>query len=203
MKNNINKFLKLFNELQENIKALANIYYEDLQRNDKAESLYTEKTPLTRTMLRRLVAIAKEDLLPDAFFIGNATAYRMLTTMSKEQQEKALHEKIEIVSEDGSHWKKKFEDLAPRQMNMVYDQRANTFRSEEGQKEWIKANPINKISNAGTLIIEEPKDIKPKKTTKASLIKQLKAMNIQPEDLLKLADVSKLMEAVQLSLKVN
>ena len=162
MKNNISKFSKLLGNVQDRIKELAALYYEDLQRDSKAEALYTEKTPLTRTMLRRLVAIAKEDLLPDAFFIGNATAYRMLTTMSKEQQEKALHDKVEVIAEskDGSHWKKKFEDLSPRQMNMVYDQRAKTFRSEEGQREWLKANPVVKISDGkGKLkeVVAEPK----------------------------------------------
>ena len=98
MKNNISKFSELLGNIQARIKELANLYYEDLQRDSKAEALYTEKTPLTRTMLRRLVSIAKGDLLPDAFFIGNATAYRMLTTMSKEQQEKALYGKVEVVS---------------------------------------------------------------------------------------------------------
>ena len=85
--------------------------------------------------------------------------------MSKEQQEKALHDKVEIVAEDGSHWKKKFEDLSPRQMNMVYDQRAKTFRSEEGQREWLRANPAVKISDGkGTLkeVVAEPKRKKQK-----------------------------------------
>ena len=205
MKNNISKFSKLLGNVQDRIKELAALYYEDLQRDSKAEALYTEKTPLTRTMLRRLVAIAKEDLLPDAFFIGNATAYRMLTTMSKEQQEKALHDKVEVIAEDGSHWKKKFEDLSPRQMNMVYDQRAKTFRSEEGQREWLKANPVVKISDGkGKLkeVVAEPKK-KEAKVSKTKLINDLKREGITPKDLAKLADAATLMEAAQLALKVN
>ena len=205
MKNNISKFSKLLGNVQDRIKELAALYYEDLQRDSKAEALYTEKTPLTRTMLRRLVAIAKEDLLPDAFFIGNATAYRMLTTMSKEQQEKALHDKVEVIAEDGSHWKKKFEDLSPRQMNMVYDQRAKTFRSEEGQREWLKANPVVKISDGkGKLkeVVAEPKK-KETKVSKTKLINDLKREGITPKDLAKLADAATLMEAAQLALKVN
>ena len=205
MKNNIKEFLELFTHIQESVKEMSDLYYEDLQRNNKAESSYIEKTPLTRTMLRRLVAIAKEDLLPDAFFIGNATAYRMLTTMSKEQQEKALHDKVEVIAEDGSHWKKKFEDLSPRQMNMVYDQRAKTFRGEEGQREWLKANPVVKISNGkGTLkeVTVEPVK-KEKKVSKTKLINDLKKEGITPKDLSKLADAATLMEAAQLALKVN
>jgi hypothetical protein len=201
MKNNIKEFLELFTHIQEAVKEMSDLYYEDLQRNSKAESIYTEKTPLTRTMLRRLVAIAKEDLLPDAFFIGNATAYRMLTTMSKEQQEKALHDKVEIVAEDGSHWKKKFEDLSPRQMNMVYDQRAKTFRSEEGQREWLRANPAVKISDGkGTLkeVVAEPKK-KEAKVSKTKLINDLKKEGITPKDLAKLADAATLIRSSTVS----
>ena len=205
MKNNIKEFLELFTHIQESVKEMSDLYYEDLQRNDKAESIYIEKTPLTRTMLRRLVAIAKGDLLPDAFFIGNATAYRMLTTMNKEQQEKALHDKVEVISEDGSHWKKKFEDLSPRQMNMVYDQRAKIFRSEEGQREWLKSNPVVKISDGkGKIkeVVKEPvKEVK--KVSKAKLINDLKKEGITPKDLAKLADAATLMEAAQLALKVS
>jgi hypothetical protein len=89
-------------------------------------------------MLRRLVHIAKGDLLPSVFLIGNATAVRLLTTMSIEQQEIAMSDKIEIVSEDGSHWLKKFEDLTPREMRVVYDERTKEFRSLQGQKDWIE-----------------------------------------------------------------
>lgn len=205
MKNNINKFLELYAFIQDSIKEAADLYYEDLQRDNKAESIYIEKTPLTRTALRRLVAIAKGDLLPESFLMVNATAYRMISTMSKEQQEKALHDKVEIVAEDGSHWKKKFEDLSPRQMNMVYDQRAKTFRSEEGQREWLRANPVVKISDGkGTLkeVVEEPKK-KETKVSKTKLINDLKKEGITPKDLAKLADAATLMEAAQLALKVN
>lgn len=203
MKNNVKEFLKLFTRIQESVREMSVLYYEDLQRDSKAEALYTEKTPLTRTMLRRLVSIAKGDLLPDAFFIGNATAYRMLTTMSKEQQEKALHDKVEVIAEDGSHWRKKFEDLSPRQMNMVYDQRAKTFRSEEGQREWLRANPVVKVSDGKGVLKEVVKD-KPvnKVMTKAKLIKELKAKGVCAKDLASMADAATLMEAAQLALKV-
>ncbi len=206
MKNNISKFSKLLGDIQARIKELANLYYEDLQRDSKAEALYTEKTPLTRTMLRRLVSIAKGDLLPDAFFIGNATAYRMLTTMSKEQQEKALHDKVEVVAEDGSHWKKKFEDLSPRQMNMVYDQRAKEFRSDQGQREWMKNNPVtNNISNRRGKLLEIPKTSKDKdkELTKSQLIRRLKQKGITAKDLAAMGNVDLLMEAMQICLKVK
>jgi len=205
MKNNVKKFLELYEFIQNSIKEAADLYYEDLQRDSKAESIYIEKTPLTRTALRRLVAIAKGDLLPESFLMGNATAYRMLTTMSKDQQEKALHDKVEVIAEDGSHWKKKFEDLSPRQMNMVYDQRAKTFRSEEGQREWLKANPVVKISDGkGKLkeVVTEPKK-KETKVSKTKLINDLKKAGITSKDLAKLADAATLMEAAQLALKVN
>ena len=201
MKNNITRFNELLSSIQDSILELANLYYEDLQENDKSESLYLEKTFFTRTMLRRLLSIAKGDLLPDAFFIGNATAYKMVSTMSSEQQEKALHEKVEVVSEDGSHWSKKFEDLSPRQMNMVYDQRAKVFRSEDGQRDWLKSNPVVKISDGKGHITEVVKDKpKVKETTKAKLIKELKEKGLTAQDLAKLADASTLMAAAQLAL---
>tara|TARA_R110002167_G_scaffold266022_2_gene472742 strand:+ start:598 stop:1212 length:615 start_codon:yes stop_codon:yes gene_type:complete len=201
MKNNITRFNKLLSSIQDSIFDLANLYYEDLKENEKAETLYLEKTSFTRTMLRRLLSIAKGDLLPDAFFMVNSTAYRAVSTMSPPQQEKALHEKVEVVSEDGSHWEKKFEDLSPRQMNMVYDQRAKEFRSEDGQRDWLKSNPVVKISDGKGHIKEIVKEApKVKETTKAKLIKELKEKGLTAQDLAKLADASTLMAAAQLAL---
>lgn len=201
MKNNINTFNDLLSSINDSILELANLYYQDTKKDDKAESKYLEKTFFTRTMLRRLLSIAKGDLLPDAFFIGNATAYRAISTMSSQQQEKALHEKIEVISEDGSHWQKKFEDLSPRQMNMVYDQRAKVFRSEDGQRDWLKSNPVVKISDGKGHITEVVKDKpKVKEATKAKLIKELKEKGLTAQDLAKLADASMLMAAAQLAL---
>ena len=158
---------------------------------------------MTRTALRRLVSIAKGDMLPDSFFIGSSTAYRALTTMNKDQQEKCINNKVELIAEDGSHWSKKFEDLSPRQMNMVYDQRAKVFRSDTAQREWLNANPVVKISNKGELKpIEAPKS-EVKKVSKSALIKQLKTIGIDAKDLAKLADASTLLEAVQLAMKVK
>ena len=198
---NIKKFNELLGSIKESILTLGKLYCDDLQKDIKAESNYTEKTPFTRTMLRRLVSIAKGDLLPESFFMVNAVAYRMLSTMSIEQQERALHEKFTITAEDGSHWLKKFEDLSPRQMNMVYDQRAKAFRGDVAQKEWLKANPVVKIANAGTLKPVEPIKTKvEKKPTKAALIKQLQGVDIDAKDLAKIADAATLMEAAQLAL---
>lgn len=198
---NIKKFNELLGSIKDSIVELSNIYYQDLQKDAKAELKYIDKTPFTRTMLRRLVKIAKGDMMPETFFIGSATAYRAISTMSAGQQEKALHEKVELVSEDGSHWLKKFEDLSPRQMNMVYDQRAKEFRSETAQKEWLKANPVVKVADAGTLKPVEPIKAKvEKKPTKAALIKQLQSTDINAKDLAKIADAATLMEAAQLAL---
>ena len=198
---NIKKFNELLGSIKDSVLALGKLYYADLQKDSKAEAVYTDKTPFTRTMLRRLVSIAKCDMQPESFFIGSATAYRMLSTMNKEQQEKALHEKVTLTAEDGSHWLKKFEDLSPRQMNMVYDQRAKAFRGDVAQKEWLKANPVVKIANAGTLNPVEPIKTKvEKKPTKAALIKLLKEMGIEAKDLAKIADAATLMEAAQLAL---
>lgn len=198
---NIKEFGRLLGSIRDSVLALSKLYYEDLQEDSKAESIYTDKTPFTRTMLRRLVSIAKGDMQPESFFIGSATAYRMLSTMNKEQQEKALHEKVTLTAEDGSHWLKKFEDLSPRQMNMVYDQRAKEFRGDVAQKEWLKANPVIKIANAGTLNPIQPTKAKvEKKTTKAALIRQLKDIGIEAKDLAKIADAATLMEAAQLCL---
>ncbi len=201
MGNNIKIFNELLSSINDSIKELATLYYDDIQKDKNAETLYLEKTFFTRTMLRRLLSIAKGDLLPDAFFIGNATAYRAVNTMSLPQQEKALHEKIDVVSEDGSHWQKKFEDLSPRQMNMVYDQRAKVFRSEDGQRDWLKSNPVIKISDGKGHIKEVVKDRpKIKEATKAKLIKDLKEKGLTAQDLAKLADASTLMAAAQLAL---
>jgi hypothetical protein len=198
---NIKKFNELLGSIKDSVLALGKLYYVDLQKDIKAEASYTEKTPFTRTMLRRLVSIAKGDLLPESFFMVNAVAYRMLSTMSIEQQERALHEKFTITAEDGSHWLKKFEDLSPRQMNMVYDQRAKAFRGDVAQKEWLKANPVVKIANAGTLDPIEPVKAKvEKKPTKAALIRQLKDIGVEAKDLAKIADAAMLMEAAQLAL---
>jgi len=198
---NIKKFNELLGSIKDSVLALGKLYYADLQKDSKAEAVYTDKTPFTRTMLRRLVSIAKGDMQPESFFIGSATAYRMLSTMNQEQQEKALHEKVTITSEDGSHWLKKFEDLSPRQMNMVYDQRAKAFRGDVAQKEWLKANPVVKIANAGTLNpVEQVKAKVEKKPTKAALIKLLQGTDINAKDLAKIADAAMLMEAAQLAL---
>jgi hypothetical protein len=202
MKNNISAFNELLENIQDKLKELAELYYEDIQRDSKAEEKYIAKTFFTRTMLRRLLAIAKGDLLPDAFFIGNATAYRMVNSMSKEQQEKALHGRVEVVSEDGTHWQKKFEDLSPRQMNMVYDQRAKAFRGEEAQRDWLKSNPVVKVSDGKGHIKEVVKE-KPKAMvmTKSKLIHDLKEKGLTAQDLAKLADASTLMAAAQLALE--
>lgn len=198
---NIKKFNTLLNNITESILELAKLYYADLKRSGKAEDNYVNKTPLTRTMLRRLVHIAKGDILPQSFFIVNATCYNMLSTMSTKQQEKCINDKIELVAEDGSHWSKKFEDLSPRQMNMVYDQRAKTFRSDTAQREWLINNPVVKISHKGELKPVETEA--PKEPTKSVLIKKLKALHIDAKDLSKLADASTLMQAAQLALKVK
>jgi hypothetical protein len=202
VENNIDKFNELLSSINESIKELANLYYEDLSNNTvTTEALYLEKTFFTRTMLRRLLLIAKGDLLPDAFFIGNATAFKMISTMSPAQQEEALHEKVEVISEDGSHWLKKFEDLSPRQMNMVYDQRAKVFRSEDGQRDWLKSNPVVKLSDGKGHIKEVIKELpKIKEATKAKLIKDLKIKGVTAQDLAKLADASTLMAAAQISI---
>ena len=198
---NLKRFNTLLGNVTKSVKDLADLYHEDLLLDSKAEGLYLSKTPLTRTMLRRLVSIAKGDMLPSTFFIGNATAYRAMSTMSEDQQRICTEDKIQLVAEDGSHWSKKFEDLSPRQMNMVYDQRAKAFRSDTAQKEWLKANPVVKIANAGTLKSVEPVKAKvEKKPTKAALIKLLKEMGIEAKDLAKIADAATLMEAAQLAL---
>ena len=201
---NITKFKKLLTAISTSIQELAGLYYDDLQKDPKAEAKYSTSTPLTRTALRRLEAIAKGDMIPESFFIGSATVYRMMSTMNKEQQNKCEFNSMKVVAEDGSHWSKKFEDLSPRQMNMVYDVRAKEFRSEVAQIEWQKANPVVKISNAGVLPVVEVKPAKAvKKSTKAGLIKELKGMGIDAKDLAKLADASTLMEAAQMALKVK
>jgi hypothetical protein len=201
MKNNINKFNDLLSSIKDSILELAKLYYDDLKNDNRAEDIYLEKTFFTRTMLRRLLSIAKGDLLPAAFFIGNATAYKMVNTMSQQQQKKALYEKVEIVSEDGSHWQKKFEDLSPRQMNMVYDQRAKEFRSKDGQRDWLKSNPVVNISDGKGHIKEIVKDApKVKEPTKAKLIKDLKERGLTAKDLAELANASMLMAAAQLAL---
>ena len=201
MKNNINKFNDLLSSIKDSVLELAELYYDDLQNDNRAEDIYLEKTFFTRTMLRRLLSIAKGDLLPAAFFIGNATAYKMVNTMSQQQQKKALYEKVEIVSEDGSHWQKKFEDLSPRQMNMVYDQRAKEFRSKDGQRDWLKSNPVVNISDGKGHIKEIVKDApKVKEPTKAKLIKDLKERGLTAKDLAELANASMLMAAAQLAL---
>jgi hypothetical protein len=198
---NIKKFNELLGSIKDSILELSKLYVDDLQKDIKAESNYIDKTPLTRTMLRRLVSIAKGDMLPSTFFIGNATAYRLMSTMSEDQQRICIEDKIQLVAEDGSHWCKKFEDLSQRQMNMVYDQRAKAFRSNTAQKEWLKANPVVKIANAGTLKPVEPIKAKvEKKPTKAALIKQLQYIDINAKDLAKMADAATLMEAAQLAL---
>jgi len=197
---NLKRFNELLSSIQDSVKEAADLYHEDLLLDSKAEGLYLSKTPLTRTMLRRLVSIAKGDMLPNTFFIGNATAYRAMSTMSEEQQRICTEDKIQLVAEDGSHWSKKFEDLSPRQMNMVYDQRAKAFRSDTAQKEWLKANPVVKIANAGTLKSVEPLSLLSNKPTKAALIKLLQGTDINAKDLAKIADAAMLMEAAQLAL---
>lgn len=202
---NITKFKKLLAAILVKTQELAGLYYEDLQKDSKAEAKYSAATPLTRTMLRRLESIAKGDMIPESFFVGNATVYRMMSTMSIEQQEKCENENMTVVAEDGSHWSKKFEDLSPRQMNMVYDVRGKEFRSDVAQREWQKANPVVKVSHAGLLPVVEvkPEAPKTKKPTKAGLIKELKKLDISAADLSKLADASTLMEAAQMALKVK
>lgn len=202
-KNNITKFVKLIESINNSIKDMAELYYQDLKNDPKNEAVYVAKTPFTRTMLRRLEAIAKDSVMPEAFLIGNATAYRLIATMSTEQQYKCINEKMRIVAEDGSFWSKSFEDLSPRQMNMVYDQRAKTFRSDSAQREWLKDNPVVKVSRAGKLKpVEEVvnQDEKPKRPTKSSLIRSLKSLHPTAKDLAFLGDAATLMAAAQMVL---
>jgi len=192
---NIKKFIELLGFINESIKELAVLYYEDLQNNKKAEDQYAINTSVTRTALRKLVAIAKEDMIPESFFITSCTAYNMLSTMRTDQQETCLNSTVVIYSEDNSHRLKKFEDLSPRQMNMFYCLRSKSFRNLAEQKEWINDNPVVKLSHKGEL--KQP-EVKPK--TKAALIKELKLLGINEKDLSKLADASTLMKAAQLAL---
>jgi len=203
MKNNIKKFNSILQDINNSIKDLANLYLEDLNRDPESELKYISGTVLTRTMLRRLVNIARGAMAPESFFVGSATAYRAMTTMSIEQQDKCISGNIDIAAEDGSHWSKKFEDLSPRQMNMAYDQRAKQFRSLTAQNEWLAANPVVRTSKAGVLNpVEINKDIEePKKQSKTVLINALKKLTITSKDLAKLADAQTLMEAAQEALK--
>lgn len=203
MKNNINKFNSILQDIGNSITELALLYLEDLEDDPKAEMKYISSTHLTRTMLRRLEKIARGVMEPESFFIGNATAYRSMTTMSKEQQRKCIDGNIDIVAEDGSHWSKKFEDLSPRQMNMAYDQRSKQFRSLVSQNEWLSSNPVSKVSKAGVLnpIEIKKEEEEPKKQSKTVLINALKKMTITSKDLAKLADAQTLMEAAQEALK--
>ena len=204
MKNNINEFNELLKGVNSSIIKMAKLYYEDLKKSHKSEDEYANKTPMTRTLLRRLISIAKNDMLPQTLYTGSCIVYRMLSTMSIEQQRVCIEDKIQLAAEDGSHWSKKFEDLSPRQMNMVYDQRAKVFRSDTAQREWIKDHQVVKLSHNGELKpIEPPEPTKEKKAkpTKAGLIKQLKALHVDAKDLYKLADARTLMQAAQMALK--
>lgn len=203
MKNNIKKFNSILKDINNSIIELAKLYTEDLDKDPKSEQKYIAETKFTRTMLRRLVKIARGVMTPESFFIGNATAYRAMTTMSIQQQDKCIYGNVEIVAEDGSYWSKKFEDLSPRQMNMVYDQKAKVFRSLEAQKEWLKSNPVVRVSKAGVLkpIEVKQEEVKPKKQSKTMLINALKKMSVTSKDLAKLADAQTLMEAAQEALR--
>ena len=199
--NNIKKFNDLIISIQGSIKILANLYHEDTRRMSNAEERYLEKTNFTRTMLRRLCSIARGDLLPETFYISNSTAYSIIKTMGREQQKEAIHGKVKVVSEDGTHWLKKFEDLSPRQMHMIYNTRSKAFRSEDGQRDWLNSNPVIKVSDGKGKILEVVKDnSKDKIFTKAKLIKDLKEKGLTAQDLSKLADASTLMAAAQLAL---
>ena len=205
---NITVFHTLLNDIHEKINLLANSYNEDLQKDKRAENLYIAHTPFTRTLLRRLEAIATGRVIASSFFLGNATTYRHLESMNLEQQERAMSGNLKVMAADGSFWNKKFDDLTPRQQNMVYDSRSKAFRSDAAQLEWTNNNPVVKpISKAGILKpVAEIAHIEPKKIkapTKSTLISSLKKMNPTAKDLSKLADASTLMAAAQEALKLE
>lgn len=200
---NITLFTTLLNDIHEKINLLAKTYHDDLMKDKRAESLYISHTPFTRTLLRRLESIATGRVISASFFLGNATTYRHIESMSLDQQDRAMSGNLKVMSADGSFWNKKFDDLTPRQQSMVYDSRSKAFRSEAAQREWANNNPVSRpISKAGRLKpVAEIAHSDVKTPTKSTLISSLKKLNPTAKDLCKLASASVLMAAAQEALK--
>lgn len=211
---NLEKFKVLFQQIHDKVEELAHLYHVDSQNCENAETEYYKETGIPRRVLRRLNDIALGVAIPQMFFLGDSTTYTIMKGMSKDLQMTAYDKPLKVYSLDGSYFSKRFVDLDRRQINMIYDRKAGMFRGMQGQIEWLKANPVERISYGGLLedaisnaereahekVAQESKKEDKPKVTKDYLIKQLKAIGVKPSDLASLGTVEQLMEAARLAL---
>jgi hypothetical protein len=181
--NNINRVNDLLNSMNETLHEIAILYYKDFCQDEKAEDYYRDNTMLTKTLLRRLVMIAENKIIPEIFYISSFPHFSILRDLPKKCQSNLIHNKIKVISNDGSHYLRFFVDVPTEKLPIIFDRSLNIIRNIEEQEIILSSRRNNIVEKASF--------------SKAILIKELKKHKINYKDIIKICDKDILERAIE------
>jgi len=173
-----------------------------------ASKRYRQVFPsLTWKQLKLLIDIDNNVAIPELLLCPSVAKFNVLREMPLEDQIKAYTVPIEVWEGNGTTTTMMFCEMDPTTVAQVYDSRAKFFRTLAGQQEYynnkkvLEAQEYSRTVRRAEALATGSNSSKPTPPfTKEQLIKLLKDLKPNAQDLAEVTDTITLMEAAKLSM---